>query len=55
MIHGIDHTSLTVSDMERSIAFSRDIIGLKVIWDSAAEGKRIRNTFNRFTLLLSMR
>ena len=38
MIHGIDHTSFTVSDMERSIAFYRDIIGMKVTWDSAAAG-----------------
>lgn len=38
MIHGIDHTSFTVSDMKRSIAFYQDIIGMKVAWDSAVEG-----------------
>ena len=42
MIHGIDHTSFTVSDMERSIAFYRDLIGMKVTWDSAAEGMRFK-------------
>ena len=34
MISGIHHTSFTVSDMERSIAFYRDILGMKVVWDS---------------------
>ena len=38
MIHGIHHTSFTVSDMERSIAFYRDVLGMKVTWDSRREG-----------------
>ncbi len=38
MIGGIDHTSFTVSDMERSIAFYRDVLGMKVTWDSHAAG-----------------
>jgi glyoxylase I family protein len=38
MIGGIHHTSFTVSDMERSIAFYRDMLGMKVTWDSAQEG-----------------
>lgn len=42
MIKGIDHASFTVSDMERSIDFYRDILGMKVAWDSAAEGVRFK-------------
>jgi len=42
MIKGIDHTSFTVSDMEGSIAFYRDIMRMKVAWDSAAEGVRFK-------------
>ena len=34
---GIFHTGLTVSDLERSIAFYRDVLGLELVnrWDSA--------------------
>jgi catechol 2,3-dioxygenase-like lactoylglutathione lyase family enzyme len=42
MIHRIHHTSFTVSNMERSIAFYRDILGMKVTWDSAAAGVRFK-------------
>lgn len=42
MMKGIDHTSFTVSDMERSIAFYRDIMGMNVAWDSTAEGVRFK-------------
>jgi len=38
MILGIDHTSFTVSDMERTIAFYRDVLGMKVLWDSLQAG-----------------
>ena len=38
MISGIHHTSFTVSDMERSIAFYRDVLGMKVDWDSLEAG-----------------
>ena len=38
MISGIHHTSFTVSDMERSIAFYRDVLGMKVDWDSQEAG-----------------
>ena len=38
MINSIHHTSFTVSDMERSIAFYRDVLGLKAFWDSKAAG-----------------
>ena len=38
MLTGIHHTSITVSDMERSIAFYRDLLGFELIWDSQALG-----------------
>ncbi len=36
-VAGIFHTGLTVSDLDRSIAFYRDLLGLEVIaqWDSS--------------------
>lgn len=42
MINGIDHASFTVSNMERSIAFYRDILGMTVTWDSAAAGVQFK-------------
>jgi catechol 2,3-dioxygenase-like lactoylglutathione lyase family enzyme len=42
MINGIHHTSFTVRNMERSIAFYRDILGMKVTWDSLAAGVQFR-------------
>jgi catechol 2,3-dioxygenase-like lactoylglutathione lyase family enzyme len=38
MITDIHHTSFTVSDMERSVAFYRDILGMRVVWDSVQAG-----------------
>jgi glyoxylase I family protein len=38
MISSIHHTSFTVSDMERSIAFYRDVLGMNVDWDSKEAG-----------------
>ncbi len=38
MFTGIHHTSFTVSDMDRSIAFFRDILGMELTWDSKAAG-----------------
>ncbi len=38
MFTGIHHTSFTVSDMDRSIAFYRDILGMELTWDSKAAG-----------------
>ena len=38
MISDIRHTSFTVSDMERSVAFYQDILGMKVVWDSVEAG-----------------
>jgi catechol 2,3-dioxygenase-like lactoylglutathione lyase family enzyme len=36
-VAGIFHTGLTVSDLDRSIAFYRDLLGLELVtrWDSA--------------------
>ena len=31
MIKGLEHTALSVADLDRSIAFYRDVLGLKVI------------------------
>jgi len=42
MIQGIHHTSFTVSNMEKSVAFYRDILGMKVSWDSAAAGANLK-------------
>ena len=42
MISDIHHTSFTVSDMERSVAFYRDILGMKVVWDSVQAGAEFK-------------
>jgi catechol 2,3-dioxygenase-like lactoylglutathione lyase family enzyme len=42
MINGMHHTSFTVSNMERSIAFYRDILGMKVTWDSVVAGVQFK-------------
>ena len=42
MIKGIHHASFTVSNMERSIAFYRDLLGMKVLWDSAQAGVKFK-------------
>ena len=38
VINMIHHTAFTVSDLNRSIAFYRDILGMKVLWDSVQAG-----------------
>ena len=38
MVTEIHHTSFTVSDMERSISFYKDILGMEMVWDSYREG-----------------
>ncbi len=38
LINTIHHAAFTVSDMERSVAFYRDILGMKVLWDSVEAG-----------------
>ena len=38
LINTIHHTAFTVSNIERSIAFYRDLLGMKVLWDSVQAG-----------------
>jgi catechol 2,3-dioxygenase-like lactoylglutathione lyase family enzyme len=38
MINGIHHASFTVSNMERSVVFYRDVLGMEVLWDSVQAG-----------------
>jgi len=42
MISDIHHTSFTVNDMERSVTFYRDILGMKVVWDSLQAGVQFK-------------
>jgi catechol 2,3-dioxygenase-like lactoylglutathione lyase family enzyme len=42
MINGIHHTSFTVSNMERSVTFYRNILGMEVLWDSVEAGVRYK-------------
>lgn len=37
MIHGVHHTCITVSDLERSIAFYRDQLGLELVMTEESE------------------
>jgi glyoxylase I family protein len=42
MISGIHHASFTVNNMERSVAFYHDILGMKVVWDSLQAGVQFK-------------
>ena len=42
MITGIHHACFTVSDIERSVAFYRDVLGMKVLWDSVEAGLKYK-------------
>ncbi len=42
MITGMHHASFTVSNMEKSIKFYRDILGLELKWDSLAAGVKFK-------------
>ena len=37
MIIGIHHTALSIKDMDRSLAFYRDLLGLEVVFDTSWE------------------
>jgi len=37
MILGVHHTALSIKDMDRSLAFYRDLLGLEVLFDSTWE------------------
>jgi catechol 2,3-dioxygenase-like lactoylglutathione lyase family enzyme len=40
MIKGIDHIAIVVSDMDRSIKFYNEVLGLKIHHDGRREGER---------------
>lgn len=40
MLTGIHHASFTVSDMDRSIEFYCDVLGMELTWDSKAAGMK---------------
>jgi catechol 2,3-dioxygenase-like lactoylglutathione lyase family enzyme len=42
MIKGIHHASFTISNMERSVAFYRDVLGMEVLWDSFEAGVKYK-------------
>ena len=41
-IGGLQHTSFTVSNMSRSLAFYRDVLGLQVVFDSVEAGAEFK-------------
>ena len=41
MIKGIHHTSRGVSDMDRSLVFYRDLLGMKVVLDTEMSGEML--------------
>ncbi len=41
MITGYYHTAFTVSDLDRSIAFYRDLLGLKMSWSREVDGDNL--------------
>ena len=43
MILGIHHTAISVRDMERSLAFYRDLLGMELLSDQRWEGSADRN------------
>ncbi len=59
MINGIHHTALSVKDMDRSLAFYRDLLGLEVEMDRSWENAgptgdailRVKGTAARQTML----
>lgn len=47
MVNGIIHVGITVTDMDRSVRFYRDILGLKFIGELLMEGPETDRLFNR--------
>lgn len=41
MVKGLFHTSITVSNLERSIVFYRDILGLELLYTRESSGKEL--------------
>lgn len=46
MINEVAHIGITISDMERSIAFYRDVLGLKFLGELVMEGPETDELFN---------
>ena len=42
-IRGIHHTSRSVSDMDRSLGFYRDLLGMEVLLDTEMQGEMLDN------------
>jgi glyoxylase I family protein len=42
MIQGIHHACFTVSEMDKSVVFYRDLLGMDVLWDSVQAGVRYK-------------
>jgi catechol 2,3-dioxygenase-like lactoylglutathione lyase family enzyme len=50
MIKGMHHASFTVSNIEKSVAFYRDLLGMEVLWDSVQAGVKYKGeTSDRIT------
>jgi catechol 2,3-dioxygenase-like lactoylglutathione lyase family enzyme len=45
MTKKMDHVSLSVSDLDRSVAFYRDILGLKLLFQEETSGKEFETLF----------
>lgn len=41
LVHGVHHVSRTVSDMDRSLHFYRDLLGLRVVLDTEMRGEML--------------
>jgi len=46
-IGNFSHVCIGVSDMERSLAFYRDVLGMDVVWDVALEGASMESVTGR--------
>lgn len=47
MINEITHVGITVSDIKKSIAFYRDVLGMRLISSATMKGKETDRLFNR--------
>ena len=54
MIKGIRHTGIVVTDMDKALKFYRDLLGLKIVKDSKAEGEYIDNILGISAVRLRM-
>jgi hypothetical protein len=54
MMTGIPHSWFTISNMGRSIAFYRDILGTEVLWGSVEAGVKYKGEECDLELLLRL-